>query len=150
VKHLGPVRRALAATLVLVAALLAVPATAGAVTRPALLKPAKNAVVARGTRPTFVVRDRSSAARQYPLYIRISARKRVTRSGELRPTKIGTFSNMKRHAGGRHTFLPTLYTFPTYFLQRPGRYWWQVRRIQCGVTPGRCLVFSKIRSFVVR
>jgi hypothetical protein len=149
VKHLGPGRRALAAAVVLVA-LLAVPATAGAGTRPALLKPAKNAVVARGTQPTFVARDRSSAARQYPLYIRISATKRVTKVGELRPTKIGTFSNMKRHAGGRHTFLPTLYTFPTYFLQRPGRYWWQVRRIQCGVTPGRCLVFSKIHSFVVR
>jgi hypothetical protein len=57
---------------------------------------------------------------------------------------------MKRRSGGKYTFKPTLYTFPDYFLQRPGKYYWQSYHIDCSTTAAHCHVLSKIRSFRIR
>jgi hypothetical protein len=145
-------RRLVAAAVTLALALLAVPAAAVAATGPTLLSPGANAVIARATRPTFVVRDRSLEARRYKVWITISSTKRVRR-GELQidRSSTGVFSSMRRRRGGRYTFKPTLYSFPTYFLQRPGRYWWQAHHIDCAVRSApRCHIVSRLRSFTVR
>jgi hypothetical protein len=145
----SPQRRPQLALLVL-AALLAVPGSAAAASGPKLLAPAKNAVIPVNTQPTFVVRDRSSAARKYHIFLTISSVKKV-KHGELQQDrKHGNFSSMKRKKGGKHTYKPILYTFPDYFLQRPGRYWWQTYHIDCVAGARSCHVLSKIRSFTVK
>jgi hypothetical protein len=151
VKHLGPARRTLAAIVAVVLVLVAIPAVAASAVGPTLLKPRKNAVVARNTQPTFSVHDLSSNARKYKVWITIASKKRV-KKGELQMDRgpSGTFSSMRRRAGGRYTYKPRLYTFPTYFLQRPGRYWWQTYHIDCSVRAPSCHILSRIRSFVVR
>ncbi|MBA2792884.1 MAG: hypothetical protein H0U32_02690 [Thermoleophilaceae bacterium] len=101
-----------------------------------------------GSRPTFKVRDGSSAARKFRVYITISTSKKRRRNGDLKRTKIGTFSSMKR-SGSIHKYKAEDYTFPTWYMARPGKYYWQAFRIDCSVRRS-CHVTSKIRSFRVR
>jgi hypothetical protein len=91
-------------------------------------------------------------ARKDKVWTTIASRKRVRR-GELQSHRsaTGVFSSMRRRGGGRYTFKPTLYTFPAYFLQRPGRCWRQAHHIDCAVRSApRCRIVSAIRSFTVR
>jgi len=150
VQHHGLGRHLLAA-LALVLILLAAPAVASATVGPTLLAPRNHAAIAHGTRPTFSVRDRSVNARKYEVWLTISSKKRV-KHGELQIDRgpSGAFSHMRRRAHGRYTYRPPLYTFPTYFLQRPGTYWWQAHHIDCSVpTVRNCHIVSPIRSFRV-
>jgi hypothetical protein len=143
-------RRRLQVALFALVALLAVPGLASAAAGPKLLKPSKNAVIPRNTQPTFSVRDHSSAARKYKVWIIVSSAKKVSH-GELKHDSAhGDFSSMKRNSGGRYTYTPALYTFPDYYLQRPGRYWWQSFHIDCSSRARNCHILSKIRSFTVQ
>lgn len=127
---------------------LVAPGAAGAA-GPAQVAPKRGAVVAVGSQPTFKVRDASSAARKYGVFITISTTKRRKANGDLKTTDIGTFARMKRR-GSRYSFKPKNYTFPTWFMARPGTYYWQAYRIDCSGGNSSCHVPSKIRSFKVQ
>lgn len=127
------------------ALLLAVPAVADAA--PQLLKPKAGAVLALGSEPAFKVRDTSQAARKYKVYITIGTSKKTTKNGDLKRTEIGTFTSTTRKRN-TYTYVPEDYSFPTWFMNRPGKYYWQAFHIDCAVKG--CHVHSKIRSFRVK
>jgi hypothetical protein len=140
----------IARTLVLLTGTLAlalVGAGAAGAAAPKLVGPKAGAVLAVGSEPTFKARDGSAAARRYPLYITISTTKKRTKRGDLKRTKVGTFSSMKRR-GSVHRYTAPDYSFPTWYMMRPGTYYWQVFRIDCS-KPG-CHVQSRVRSFRVQ
>ncbi len=89
-------------------------------------------------------------AKRFGIFVTISSRY-VVKRGELQkdPGSSGTFSGMDRRANGRYSFTPTLYSFPEYFLQRPGKYWWQAFHIDCSARRASCHVLGSIRSFTV-
>lgn len=135
----------------LVAALAAVPATAGAagVVKPQLLSPKRGAVLAVGTQPTFKVKD---LGRPYggSVYISIATSRHVDRRGRLVDTGDGgTFSKMVRKKNNRWTYTPPNYTFDTWFMNKPGTYYWQASHTdpQCRVIG--CTVLSRVRTFKV-
>jgi hypothetical protein len=143
-------QRRLRVALLIVIALLALPGVAVAASGPKLLKPAKNAVIAVGSQPTFTVRDRSQAAREHHVWLTIASVKKV-KHGELQDDpKHGQFAQMKRKQGGKYAYTPKHYTFPDYYLQRPGKYYWQTYHIDCATNARSCHILSKIRSFTVR
>lgn len=131
-------------------ALLAVPALASAASGPTLLSPNKGAVVPVNTAPTFTVRDRSSQARKYKVWITVSSVKKVKRGELQKDSEHGYFSDMRRKKNGKYAVTPKLYSFPDYFLARPGKYWWQAHHIDCGAKQKSCSIVSKIRSFTVQ
>ena len=136
----------LAVATTLAFALLA-PGAAGAAA-PAQLSPKPGALLERGSRPVFKVRDTSRAARRYSVYITISTSKARRRNGDLRKTSVGHFASMRRR-GSTFSYMAENYTFPTWFMVRPGTYYWQVYRIDCSARRS-CHVHSKVRSFRVQ
>jgi hypothetical protein len=142
-------RRPSATTVLLGATLavsLAVPATAAA-PRPALVSPKAGQVLAVGSQPVFKVRDGSRQARKYKVFLTVSTSKKKTRNGDLERTEIGTFASTIRD-GKIFSYQPPRYSFPTWYMNRPGTYYWQAFRIDCSARG--CHKHSKIRSFVVR
>ena len=103
---------------------------AASASSPAQVSPKRGTVFAAGSQPVFKVRDGSRAARRYSMYITISTSKKRKRNGDLRRTEIGTFASMKRRRS-IHSYKPENYTFPTWFMVRPGTYYWQTYRIDC-------------------
>ncbi len=142
--HLLTSRRLLIAVLALTLS-LAVPAVASAA--PKLLQPKAGGVLALGSEPTFKVRDTSQAARKYKVYITIGTSKKRTKNGDLERTEIGTFTSTTR-SRATYKYVPEDYSFPTWFMNRAGKYYWQAFHIDCAVKG--CHVHSKIRSFRVR
>lgn len=99
-----------------------------------------------GDRIHFKVRARG-VTKGYKVYARIST-KRKTKRGELKETHIGTFFAFKKRKHHRYTFTPPNYTFPQWYMQRPGKYYWQAQFVDGACAHVRCV--SKIRSFRVR
>jgi hypothetical protein len=126
---------------------------AGALTHPKLLGPKRGTVYPVGSRPTFKVRDTSRNARRYRMYVTIANAKKFKKSGankgDLLMTKPGDFSDLKR-SGSTFTYTPPLYTFPTWYMVVPGKYYWQAFHIDCSQRHFRCHVHSKLGSFYVR
>lgn len=82
----------------------------------------------------------------------VSTTKQRDKKGDLKRPKvggqdIGTFSSMKRK-GSSHSYKTEKYSFPTWFMNRPGKYYWQAYRIDCRVKG--CHIHSKVSSFIVR
>jgi len=105
-----------------------------------------------GSSITFKVRDRSAKARKYGVSLVVADRKRVKHGQLQRPGKNGSgdFAGMKRRKHGIFTYTPPHYTFPSWYLQKPGVYYWQALHIDCGVhAPSNCHVVSRIRHFRV-
>jgi hypothetical protein len=146
-------RRNLLALLTACLALLLIGVSSAAAAGPRIVSPKRGAVLALGSQPTFKVRDGSRNARRYKIFMRISASKtRSRKTGDLKETKIGGepigfFSSMTRH-GSTHSFTPPPYSFPSWFMARPGKYYWQAYRIDCRVRG--CHIHSKVSSFIVR
>ncbi len=138
--------RSLALPVLALTLLLAVPASASAAA-PKLLKPKAGAALAVGSEPTFKVRDGSAAAKKYKIYITIGTSRKRTKNGDLKRTSIGTFTSTKRK-GNVFSYTPEDYSFDTWFMNRPGTYYWQAFHIDCAVKG--CHVHSKIRSFEVQ
>lgn len=117
--------------------------------RPVLLTPKSGAVLKRGSRPTFKVRDRDPNARRYRVYLTIPRSKKRDRRGDLvRSKRYSTFSSMTRRGRFGFVYRPPAYSFPTWFMQAPGRYYWQAFHIDCRVKG--CHVHSRIGTFRVR
>lgn len=115
---------------------------------PQLLAPGAGKTLRRGTQPMFKVRDNSANARRYKIFMTIATKKRTNRYGELKRTRAaGTFTRMDGNGRGGWTYKPPAYTFPSWFMERPGTYYWQAFHIDCRVKG--CHVLSRIRSFKV-
>jgi hypothetical protein len=148
---------ALAAALVVV---FAVAAPAAFAAKPkhgiTLLGPKEGAVVptviASSRVPTFKARVRGPGS----VWIRVCKRKQLDRAGELcsnDPDEIDRPKRGKKTRRGRfYSFKPEAYTFDSYYLNSPGRYWWQIYRIDCVDTRGPldCTQESRLRKFTVR
>ncbi|ADB50019.1 hypothetical protein [Conexibacter woesei] len=146
------ITRARTLVLALIVALLAAGASLAAAqtatAAPQLLAPGNGKVLARGSQPLFKARDTSPNARKYTVYMTISRSKKVDRKGDLKQTRPGTFTSMRRTGKYGFVYKPEAYSFPTWFMQAPGKYYWQAYHIDCAVRG--CHVQSRIRSFVVR
>jgi hypothetical protein len=142
-----------AAIAALVVALTAALALAAAPGGPAPVTPKQGKMFARGSKITFRVRDRSSYARRYGVFLTVAARK-VVRHEELQMPKgnaPGDFARMRRGKNGIYSYTPPRYTFPSWYRVRPGRYYWQAHHINCAFHgPTDCHYVGKIRSFRVR
>lgn len=139
---------ALALTVALLAGGASLAAAQTAAAAPQLLAPGNGKVLARGSQPVFKARDTAPNARRYNVYMTISTSKRVDRKGDLKQTRPGTFTSMRRAGRYGFTYKADAFTFPSWFMQAPGKYYWQAYHIDCAVRG--CHVHSRIRSFVVR
>lgn len=133
---------------VLASSMLLAGARAAGAASPQLLAPGNGKVLARGSQPVFKARDTDPNSRKYSVYVTISRSKKRDKRGDLKRTRIGTFASMDRKGKYGFTYKPEAYTFDTWFMQAPGKYYWQVFHIDCRVKG--CHVHSKIRSFTVR
>lgn len=119
------------------------------------IAPKNNAVVAKGTTPTFKARVRGKGT----VYFVVCKSKKRDRDGKACARKqedIDRGKKGKKSKRGRtYTFKPERFTFPSYYLNTPGTYYWQVYRIDCVRTRSRkrlfdCIQESPIKKFRVR
>jgi hypothetical protein len=121
-------------------------------TGPRNVAPKNHAKFAAGSKAHFRVRDHTVAARQHHVWLTISPVRRI-RHGELKWNFKGPgyFAQMKRHKHGLYTWTSPSSPSPTWFMNRPGKYYWQAHHIKCGLhTPRNCDIVGRIRSFKVR
>lgn len=131
-------RRGLVAALLALAVSLALVPAAGA---------ARTPTYQVGDRVTFSVHSNAAKAQQYGMYITVAARRRLDRHGGLKRTDVGTFARMTRKRGNVYKWTTPAYTFDTWFMQRPGTYYWQTQYTDCDVAG--CTVFSRVKTFKV-
>lgn len=123
---------------VLAALALALPAVATAASTPTFLV---------GSRPVFTAQTNAAAAKRFGMYITIANARKVDRNGQLKQTSVGTFARMHSAGHGKFTYKTPAYTFPTWFMQTPGTYFWQTYYIDCHFKA--CHRLSAIHKFKV-
>lgn len=134
---------------VLLASMFSLAIAQAAQARPQLLAPGNGKVLPLGSQPTFKLRDTDPNARKYSIFMIVSPRKATNRYGELkRGREIGTFARMDRKGKYGFVYKTPEYSFDTWFMNRPGTYYWQAFHIDCRVRG--CHVLSKVRSFKVQ
>ena len=89
-------------------------------------------VIASGKTPTFKARVRGKGV----VYFRVCKSKKRDKQGQIcgnrAPDDIDRGKKGKRTKKGRnYSYKPIAYTFPSYYLNTPGTYYWQVYRIDC-------------------
>jgi hypothetical protein len=127
-------------------------ASAQADAGPRLTSPANGRVLAVGSRPEFKATDTGSAFGG-TVWLSISAFRRRDRYGRLKESDGGTFTSMTRHRNGRYSYTPPDYSFPSWFMVKPGTYYWQAYHINCSIpnsSKTSCHVYSSVRSFQVQ
>jgi hypothetical protein len=122
----------------LVALVLALPALASAASTPQF---------PLGSRPVFTAQTNAAAAKRFGMYITIANARKLDRNGQLKQSSIGTFARMHNAGHGKFTYKPPAYTFPSWFMETPGTYWWQTYYIDCHFKG--CHRLSSIRKFKV-
>jgi hypothetical protein len=114
-------RVALATSLLL---LFAVPAFAATLNGVTPVSPKSGAKVKTGVPPTF----KAKAVGGGTVWVHVCKSKKKDAEGVICSTAV--IAQMKKKSGVyRHK--PIDYSFPSYWLNRPGTYYWQVHRIQC-------------------
>ena len=111
-------------------------------------------VVASGATPTYKWRVRGKGV----VFFRLCNSKARDRDGQLcpkrAPTDIERGKKGKKTKKGRYySYKPEAYTFPTYYLNTPGTYYWQAYRIACKRKRGGrldCIQESPTWRLVVR
>lgn len=134
---------------VVVAGLVTTALAGGGGPRP--ITPKQGKVFARGATPTFRVAV-SRANAKFGVFMYVNSRKRV-RHGQLQAPSgaSGDDGHLKRAPSGLYTYRPPHFTFPTYYMQRPGTYYWQSFYIRCNTGgPRNCHHVGPIRHFRVR
>ncbi len=113
-------------------------APALATIHPQLISPGKGHKVKVRHRPLFVVRDTAKKKSYNDLFLSVAHSKRRNKCGALKDTSNGVFAQMHRRRGTKYTFTyrAKFYDYPKFWLNRPGKYFWQVYRIDSG---GKCL-----------
>jgi hypothetical protein len=114
-----------------------------------LLAPKIGATVPVGTTTTFKARSRLRG----PAYVHICTTKRRKWDGTLcYDADTATMTAVKRsHGSTLHAYRPPLLGFPTYYLNAPRVYYWQVFRIDCRRRGKRydCTQESRVGTFRV-
>ena len=109
-------------------------------------------VIASGKVPTFKARVRGHGH----VWFTVCRSKKRAADGQLcrgKADDLDTGKKGKKTKRGRYySFKPDVYTFPSYYLNTPGTYYWQVFRISCRDIHGRldCPQESKLGKFVVK
>lgn len=109
-------------------------------------RPHNHAHYAVGARPHFSVKA-LGVNRSFHVFGTVASKRRV-RHGILRTTRVGDFFSFHRHRHGRFTYTPPNYTFPSWYMQKPGRYYWQAKFYDVHCPSYGC--HTRIRTFVVR
>jgi hypothetical protein len=155
-----PKQRLLALAFVVAAVTALCVSTAGAASSTKngirLLSPKNGAtvptVVASGKVPTFRARVRGHGH----VWFTVCRSKKRAADGQLcrgNADALDTGKKGKKTKKGRYySFKPDVYTFPSYYLNTPGTYYWQVFRISCVDRHGRldCPQESRLGKFVVK
>jgi len=123
-KRLRRRRAAAVPAVALVALAGAVPALAASKNGITPVSPKKGATVPVNTRPTFKVKVSGPGT----VWIHVCKSKRKLENGLICSDEL--IQQMKRR-GGRASVKPKMYSFPGFWLQTPGTYYWQVHRIHC-------------------
>lgn len=100
-----------------------------------------------GSRPTFRIHSPAAVAADSSVFLTIASKRKVNKNGELKRTAIGNFAQMNKKRNGNFAWTPPPYTFPDWFMMRPGTYFWQTYYIDCAAPD--CHVLSTIKSFKV-
>lgn len=124
------------------AALLALAAPAQAKHGVTPISPKRGDTVPVGERPTFKVKVRGKG----PVWVHVCKSKRKDADGLICSDE--SIGQAKR-SGGRHHYRPKFFDFPEFWLNSPGRYYWQAHRISCENGVGDCRLESKIIRFRV-
>jgi hypothetical protein len=141
-----------AALLTCVLALACSAAAIAAGSGPTLVKPANHGTV-HANKVELVVKDASSLAKQYGVFVSISRSRKTKTGGVLKETgnvnKGGSFVKLKKWSGhpGFWIYKPAKYDFAGYWASTPGRYYWQAEHTDCEIKG--CEAVSKIGSFKV-
>jgi hypothetical protein len=122
---------------VLTTLLLAAPAAAASGIHPL----APRGTVERGHVPTFRMRVHGHGA----VFVHVCPSARRVHGAICARESAG---RAVRGRGGVYTFRPRLYDFPSYFVNRPGVYYWQAVRIAC--VGGDCRREGPVVRFAVR
>ncbi len=124
--------------LALVALALAMPVVASAASTPTF---------PFGSRPVFTAQTNAAAAKRFGMYITIASARKTDRNGQLKQTSVGTFARMHSAGHGKFTYKTPAFTFPSWFMEQPGLYWWQTYYIDCHFKA--CHRLSAIHAFRV-
>ena len=109
----------------LITGLLALPASASAATKNGItpLAPKAGKSVPAGKSPTFKVRAKGPGT----VWVHVCKSKRKNKDGVICHKAIGQ-AKKKR---GIYRYKPQFFDFPSFWLNTPGRYYWQAHRIAC-------------------
>ena len=135
--------------LVLVLALCALGATAAvAATKNGITPraPKAGATVDVGSRPVF--KGRVTGPGQ--VYVYVARTRRTTKDGVLRDYAKDGLIQRAKVKRKRFSVKARYYGYPEYWLNRPGTYYWQAHRINCGEDGTDCLQEGPIVKFKVR
>jgi hypothetical protein len=118
----------LAAVAALAVAVPALAATKHGVTP---LSPKPNASIAAGSKVTFKARAKGGGT----VWLHVCKSKRRRADGTICSS---SHIRQMRKKDGVYRTTPTRYTFPSYWLNTPGSYYWQVHRIKCEGSTSDC------------
>jgi hypothetical protein len=115
--------------------------------RPVPASPKQRATVPKRTPITFKVRDSFIPGPGRTVWVIVSDSKHVRKDGTLK--KHLDFGRAKRVRRGSKTFryVAKFFDFPAFYMNRPGRYYWQPYRIDCRRRD--CRVEGRIRTFYI-
>lgn len=122
----------------------AAPAAPAATGGPKPIAPAEGKGFDAGTPFTFKVKSAGSGA----VFIIVSTSKRKKKDGTL--AKQDWFRKMARKGTVFSKKTDSYPALEDYFLNRPGTYYWQTFRIDCGPNPNDCNIESGVRRFRIR
>ena len=110
----------------LITGLLALPASASAATKNGItpLAPKAGKSVPAGKSPTFKVRAKGPGT----VWVHVCKSKKKDRNGVIcHKASIG----QAKKKSGSFRYKPQFFDFPGFWLNTPGRYYWQAHRISC-------------------
>jgi hypothetical protein len=142
------VNRLLIALCTTIAALSFAPAASAELRRPKPLSPKRDATVPKRTPITFKVRDSFFPGPGRTVWVIVSRSKKVRKDGTLRTH--ADFGRATRVRRGSKTFRykAKFFDFPAFYMNQPGKYYWQPYRIDCRVQAD-CRVQGRIRTFFI-
>ena len=126
----------------LITGLLVLPATASAATKNGItpLAPKAGKSVPAGKSPTFKVRAKGPGT----VWVHVCKSKKQDRNGVIcHKASIG----QARKQAGVFRYQPQFFDFPAFWLNSPGTYYWQARRIACQGTTSDCRQEGPIVKF---
>src|SRR3954454_686857 len=136
----------LCAAIALVAA--SAPAAAAEFRHPVPVSPKQRANVPKRTPITFKVRDSFIPGPGRTVWVIVSDSKRVGKDGTLKKhLDFGRAKRVRKHSK-TFRYVAKFYDFPAFYMNRPGRYYWQPYRIDCRHKD--CRLKGRIRTFFIR